>query len=58
MGRIVELSPEPFYAKLHMATALPDNSIQPVSDSQVRSDAAQSCKCEYTVQWGSILKFV
>ena len=36
MGRIVELSPEPFYAKLHMATALPDNSIQPVSDSQVR----------------------
>ena len=40
MGRIVELSLEPFYAKLHMATALPDNSIQPVSDSQVRSDAA------------------
>ena len=52
MGRIVELSPEPFYAKLHMATALPDNSIQPVSDSQVRSDAAQSCKCEYTVNGG------
>ena len=51
MGRIVELSPEPFYAKLHIATALPDNSIQPVSDSQVRSDAAQSCRCEYTVQW-------
>lgn len=47
----MELSPEPFYAKLHMATALPDNSIQPVSDSQVRSDAAQSCRCEYTVQW-------
>ena len=58
MGRIVELSPEPFYAKLHMATALPDNSIQPASDSQVQSDAAQSCRCEYTVQWGSIPKFV
>ena len=32
MGRIVELSPEPVYAKLHMATALPDSSIQPMSD--------------------------
>ena len=53
MGRIVELSPEPFYAKLHMATALPDNSIQLVSDSQVRSDAAQSCRCEYTVNKGT-----
>ena len=51
MERIVELFPEPFYAKLHMATALPDNSIQLVSDSQVRNDAAQSCRCEYTVQW-------
>ena len=51
MGRIVELSPEPFYAKLHMVTALPDNSIQPVSDGPVRSDTAQSCRCEYTVQW-------
>ena len=25
--------PCPIYAKLHMATALPDSSIQPVSDS-------------------------
>ena len=47
----MELSPEPFYAKLHMTTALPDNNIQPVSDSQVLGDAAQSCVCEYTVQW-------
>lgn len=46
----MELSPEPFYAKLHMATALPDNSIQLVSDSQVRDDAAQSCRYEYTVR--------
>ena len=56
MGRIVELSLEPFYAKLHMATALPDNSIQPVSDSQVRSDAAQSCRCEYTGASQSLCK--
>ena len=51
MGRIVELSPEPVYAKLHMATALPDSSIQPVSYNQVQNDAAQSCKCGYTVRW-------
>jgi len=30
-----------------MATALPDSSIQLVSDSQVQNDAAQSCKCGY-----------
>lgn len=42
--------PCPIYAKLHMATALPDSSIQPVSDSQVQNDAAQSCKCGYTVR--------
>ena len=34
-----------------MATALPDSSIQPVFDSQVQNDAAQSCKCVYTVRW-------
>lgn len=45
MGRIVEFSPEPFYAKLHMATALPDNSIQPVSDSQMNDI------CNAVVEW-------
>ena len=45
MGRIVELSPEPFYAKLHMATALPDNSIQPVPDSQMNDI------CNAVVEW-------
>ena len=43
--------PSPIYAKLHMATALPDSSIQPVSYNQVQNDAAQSCKCGYTVRW-------
>ena len=43
--------PCPIYAKLHMAAALLDSSIQPVSDSQVRSVSAQSCRCGYTVQW-------
>lgn len=33
-----------------MATALPDSSIQPVSYNQVQNDAAQSCKCGYTVE--------
>ena len=33
-----------------MATALPDSSIQPVSDSQVQNGAVQSCKCGYTVR--------
>ena len=32
------------------AEALPDSSIQPVSDSQVQNEAAQSCKCGYTVR--------
>lgn len=32
-------------------TDMLDSSIQPVSDSQVRNDAAQSCKYEYTVRW-------
>ena len=41
----MELSPEPFYAKLHMATALPDNSIQPVSDSQMNDI------CNAVVEW-------
>ena len=40
------------YAKLHMATALPDSSIQPVSDSQVQNDVAQSCKCGYILSNG------
>ena len=43
--------PCPIYAKLHMATALPDSSIQPVSDRQVQNDASQNCKCGYTVRW-------
>ena len=50
-GKVEELSPCSIYAKLHMATALPDSSIQPVSDSQVQNDAVQSCKCGYTVRW-------
>ena len=41
----MELSPEPFYAKLHMATALPDNSIQPVSVSQMNDI------CNAVVEW-------
>ena len=41
--------PRTIYAKLHMATALPDSSIQPESDSQVQNDAAQSCRCGHTV---------
>lgn len=36
-----------------MATALPDSSIQPVSDSQVQNDAVQSCKYGYTVRCSS-----
>ena len=42
--------PKSIYAKLHMATALPDSSIQPVFGNQVQNGAAQSCRCGYTVR--------
>lgn len=50
MGRTVDHSPDPIYAKLHMASTLPDSSIQPVFGNQVQNGAAQSCRCGYTVR--------
>ena len=47
-------TPIPIYAKLHRATTLPDNSIQPVSGIRVRNDGAQSCKYGYTSRWHSL----
>lgn len=49
MERTVEHSPDPIYAKLHMASTLPDSSIQPVFGNQVQNGVAQSCRCGYTV---------
>ena len=43
--------PRTIYAKLHMATALPDSSIQPVFGNQVQNGAVQSCKCGYIFRW-------
>ena len=42
--------PKSIYAKLHMATALPDSSIQPVFGNQVQNGAAQSCRYGYNVR--------
>ena len=39
--------PRSMYAKLHMASTLPDSSIQPVFDNQVQNGAAQSYRCGY-----------
>ena len=50
MERTVDHSPDPIYAKLHMASTLPDSSIQPVFGNQVKNGAAQSCRCGYTVR--------
>ena len=51
LGRVLESSfSSHTYAKQHMVIALPDNSIQPVSDSQGQNDTFQSCKCGYIVQ--------
>ena len=42
--------PSSIYAKLHMASALPDSSIQPVFGNQVQNGAAQSYRCGYNVR--------
>ena len=47
--------PRSIYAKLHMASTLPDSSIQPVFDNQVQNGAAQSYRCGYI---GNVLKIV
>ena len=37
-GENDETLPSSIYAKLHMASTLPDSSIQPVFDNQVQND--------------------
>lgn len=49
-GENSETLPRSIYAKLHMATTLPDSSIHPVFGNQEQHGVSQNCKCGYMLR--------